>query len=39
MKRTEIINRLASAVNAEIYLEIGVRIHSLNFDKIERAQV
>jgi hypothetical protein len=34
MKRTEIINRLASAVNAETYLEIGVRVHAENFDKI-----
>lgn len=34
MKRTEILNKLASTVNAETYLEIGVREHSINFDRI-----
>ena len=34
MKRTEILNKLASTVNAETYLEIGVREHSMNFDRI-----
>ena len=32
--RTKIINLLANQINAKSYLEIGVRIHSLNFDKI-----
>lgn len=34
MNRNEIINKLAIKINAKTYLEIGVRIHSLNFDKI-----
>ena len=34
MKRTEIINRLADRINAKTYLEIGVRRHAVNFDKI-----
>lgn len=34
MKRTYIINRLAKKINAKTYLEIGVRDHTQNFDKI-----
>lgn len=34
MNRTTIINRLAKKISAKSYLEIGVRIHSENFDKI-----
>lgn len=34
MNRTKIINRLAKKINAKSYLEIGVRLHSENFDKI-----
>ena len=34
MNRTIIINHLAKKNSAKSYLEIGVRIHSLNFDKI-----
>lgn len=34
MKRTDIINILAKKNNAKSYLEIGVRDHTLNFDKI-----
>lgn len=33
MIRTEIINKLASKINAKTYLEIGVRYHRENFDK------
>lgn len=32
--RTKIINLLSNQIGAKSYLEIGVRIHSLNFDKI-----
>jgi hypothetical protein len=35
MKRTDIINLLANKISAKSYLEIGVRIHSENFDKIK----
>lgn len=34
MDRTQIINYLAKKINAKAYLEIGVRDHSENFDKI-----
>lgn len=34
MKRTDIINHLAKKINAKTYLEIGVRDHTQNFDKI-----
>lgn len=34
MRRTEIINKLASKISAKTYLEIGVRDHKKNFDKI-----
>lgn len=34
MNRTLIINYLAKKINAKSYLEVGVRIHSCNFDKI-----
>lgn len=34
MNRTTIINLLAKKINAKSYLEIGVRLHSNNFDKI-----
>ena len=34
MNRTTIINSLAKKINAKSYLEIGVRRHSDNFDKI-----
>lgn len=34
MNRTAIINHLAKKIIAKSYLEIGVRIHSDNFDKI-----
>lgn len=34
MNRTTIINHLAKKIRAKSYLEIGVRIHSENFDKI-----
>lgn len=37
MIRTDIINKLASKINAQTYLEIGVRDHHLNFDKINIA--
>ncbi|MEE2975640.1 MAG: class I SAM-dependent methyltransferase [Thermodesulfobacteriota bacterium] len=37
MIRTNIINKLASEINAQTYLEIGVRDHHLNFDKINIA--
>lgn len=35
MERSEIINRLAEIIDAKSYLEIGVRIHAENFDKIK----
>jgi hypothetical protein len=35
MKRSEIINRLSEIIDAKSYLEIGVRIHAENFDKIK----
>jgi len=34
MNRTHIINILAKKITAETYLEIGVRDHTLNYDKI-----
>ena len=34
MNRTAIINHLAKKISAKSYLEIGVRLHSENFDKI-----
>tara|TARA_A200000159_G_C7262001_1_gene313509 strand:- start:70 stop:717 length:648 start_codon:yes stop_codon:yes gene_type:complete len=34
MNRTDIINFLANKINAKTYLEIGVRDHKQNFDKI-----
>lgn len=34
MNRTGIINHLAKKINAKSYLEIGVRLHSANFDRI-----
>ena len=34
MNRTNIINHLAHKISAKKYLEIGVRKHSENFDKI-----
>jgi hypothetical protein len=34
MYRTTIINHLAKKINAKTYLEIGVRDHTQNFDKI-----
>jgi len=37
MIRTDIIDKLASEINAQTYLEIGVRDHHLNFDKINIA--
>lgn len=33
--RTDLINYIARKINAKYYLEIGVRIPALNFDKIE----
>jgi hypothetical protein len=34
MDRTDIINKLAKQINAQSYLEIGVRIASYNFNKV-----
>lgn len=35
MDRTQIINYLAKRINAKTYLEIGVRNHKMNYDKID----